>query len=484
MTCELQISDAETLQSTLEEMMNTALSSSSNLTAEAQGVYIDSLTTTIEDFYSSNYGMSNTTSSTTSSGCTSCSGNGVCQYNALYLVDTCQCNTGWTGDSCAISSADDALLQALKTAIFEQIAAANLSLTFSSNWSQPYLDALLTLINPSACSLTDAQSSINIVANIINNDYNLKTVNDTFDPQKMTVTTQIIDSCLTCVYETDCLLENDISQQVYNTSVQLLTELAVLQLWQKLPDSGIYTLDSTNLEVLSDRVSASKLNGLVIAPPDAAKIVFQQKSTSASSSSAVDIEMTIWKTNIMICPSVQKEENTPPPVTISINNQDSLTSSPVTDELSASISYPITSSSSSQTYSDCSSGCSASITTDPDGTKYFQCNCQQLSALSSSNQLKGFFAASNLYKLAMAGALSTFDYLHAWPFWMLWALFVWVFLTIFAIKARIVKPFRYGAKINIRAENARMPRLERDRMKFFKSFWYGIKVRVTIIKSI
>ena len=448
-------------------MMNDALSS--NLTTEAKGDYLNTLSTTIENFYSDNYGMSSTsTAFSSSTSCSTCSGNGEPQYDSDYLTEKCQCSDGWTGDCCSISNTDAASLQNLKTQIINQIAQTPLSLAVASNWTQPYLDTLLSLINPSYCSLSDVQSSMKIVANIINTDYTLKTTSDTFDKNKMEVAAQIIDSCLICVYKTDCLLSSISSQEVYNSSIDLLTKLSVLQLWQNVPDSGIYTLDSPNVLVLSERVSLSNLNGHTIEPPGYPRIVFQQKTAAASSSDVVDIQLIIWKTNLLACPNIQKENNSPPPVFVSLNEPDTLIPASMQNQLSAQISFPITS---GQIYSNCSTGCKALVS-----GGYLNCDCQSLSILSAATQMKGFFEQSNLYKLVMASALAAFDYLHAWPFWILWGLFAWILLTFVCLKARIVKPLRYSIKFDSSGA-PRMSTWSYLKMGFFRALWYGLKVK-------
>ena len=444
-------------------MLNDAISS--NLTTEGKGDYLNTLSTTIENFYSDNYGMNNGTSS--SADCSTCSGNGESQYDSVYLTKKCQCSDGWTGDCCSISNTDAASIQNLKTQIINQIAQTPLSLTVASNWTQPYLDTLLSLINPSYCSLSDVQSSMKIVANIINTDYTSKTTSDTFDKSKMEVAVQIIDSSLICVYKTDCLLASISSQEVYNSCIDLLTKLSVLQLWQKAPDSGTYTLDSTNVLILSERVSISNLNGHTIEPPGYPKVVFQQQ-TAASSSGATDIQLIIWKTNLLACPNIQKENNSPPPVSVSLSEPDTTTPSSAQSQLSAQISFPITS---GQTYANCATGCTATV-----AGGYLNCDCQSLSSLSSTTQMKGFFEQSNIYKLALASALATFDYLHSWPFWILWGLFAWIVLTIICLKARIVKPLRYNVRFDKSSGRAIMPKFSELKMGFFRAFCNGLKV--------
>ena len=212
------------------------------MSLESKGGLLSNLSSTIANFHSTNYGSDDDTSS----GCSTCSGNGVCEYNPLYLKSMCECDAGWIGDSCSISQAESASLQALTSSIIKEISQVPLSLTMSSTWSQSYLETLLALTNPSYSTLNDVQASLNLISGIITSDYNGKTTNDVFDPIKMTIATQIIDSCMSYVYKTDCYLQQTSSQEIFNTSMKRLSELGVLQLWQKSADSDPCLLDSTN----------------------------------------------------------------------------------------------------------------------------------------------------------------------------------------------------------------------------------------------
>ena len=226
----------------------------------------------------------------------------------------------------------------------------------------------------------------------------------------MTIATQIIDSCMSYIYKTDCYLQKDSSQEIFNTSMKRLNELSVLQLWQKPPGPEAYILESTNLEIYSRRVNANQLNGLETIPPNGPIIVMQSRSNS-SSGDTVDIGIIFWKSNLLVCPKTQKEDNAPPVVMMAVNNPDTLQPASQADQLSAKISYPITSNS-AQSYSNCPTGCNPTIQV-RNGAKYFQCECAQISSLSSSSQTLGFFERSNVYKLALASALLTYDYYHS-----------------------------------------------------------------------
>ena len=443
----------------------------SNASLESQGTFLESLSTTITNFNTENYGSTASSSSSSSSSCTTCNGNGVCQYNPLYLKDTCQCDPGWIGDTCSVSQSDSLVLQNLTQRILNEISAVPLRLTMNATWSEPYLNALLELTNPSLCAITDLQRSLDIVSKIITNDYNVKTTVDVFDPVKMTVTAKIINSCMSCIYKTDCFMQSVSSKQLYNTSIEALTKLATLQLWQKLPNSGNYTIDTDDFQLYSLRVTPDKLNGITIAPPNAPIIVLQQASQS-SGTTPVDIQLVFWKKNLMSCPQTQKEENTPPVVSMTLNEQDKTTPSSLSSQLSAQISYPL--SSSGQRYSNCSAGCTSAIVEGSGGTKYFQCTCKDLSSLSSKSQAQGIFAKSDLYKLLLADALVNFDYLGSWAFWMLWGLHAWLILTLFLIKAMIVRPLKFSAYASQTAIKSLRQSLQD--IEWFKSIFYGIKV--------
>ena len=126
---------------------------------------------------------------------------------------------------------------------------------------------------------------------------------------------------------------------------------------------------------------------------------------------------------------------------MSINTKDSTTTSSAVSKLTAQISYP---SAGGKSYSNCSTGCTGSMTTGSDVAQYYECKCSDLSALSSKTQTKSVFAKSDLYKIALASALVNFNYLGSWAFWMLWVAASWLFLTLFLIKATIIRPMKYA----------------------------------------
>lgn len=470
-TCEPQINDASAFATFYTPILDSTFSASSTLSTEAKANVLNAFSVALQGFYSDNYGLNNDSSSST---CTTCSGNGVCQDSPLYLKKLCTCDSGWTGDNCAISSVDATTLEELKILAISKIVFSSMQLTTTAVYSGSYLEALSTLTDASYCSDNAAQAGLQSISSLINYDYSYKATTDIFDHAKLLLATQIIDSCMFCIYKSDCLLQDSISQSIYSNGVELMSKLAVLQLWQKAADSGIFTLDSTHLQILSARVSVSKLDGFTVAPPNSPKIVFQNPGTSNYSSEAVDILMTMWKTNLMICPGVSS--NTPPPVTVAVNTPNTLTSAPIASQLSAKVSFPITSSTPS--YTTCSPGCTSTV-----AGGFLECSCAQVASLSNSNQMKSFFAQSNVYKLAMASSLTTFDYLGAWSFWILCVLGAWTILTIFMIKARICKPLRFTTNNKSGDKKGSKDVIKRttlhqklNEMSFFKALFKGILV--------
>ena len=164
---------------------------------------------------------------------------------------------------------------------------------------------------------------------------------------------------------------------------------------------------------------------------------------------------------------------------MTITEQDKTTPSSIGSQLSAQISYPI--SSSGQGYSNCSAGCTSAIVEASGGTKYFQCNCKDLSSLSSQSQTLGIFAKSDLYKLLLADALVNFDYLGSWAFWMLWGLHAWLILTLFLIKAMIIRPLKFNAYVYQTGKQEESISMSIQKTGWFKSIFYGIKVNSLVL---
>ena len=469
-TCMITTVDASTLNLTLHPQIASALSASPPLSLSDAGIFLEGVTDTVVQFKTTNYG-------TSTASCPECSGNGGCQYSDLYLENQCVCTSGWTGSSCTIPESDIPYLQSLDTKILNEIASKvsqGISLKTSSP-SQPYLDSLLKIVSTPPLVSTQVQQVMSIISNIVNNDFNNKTTSDDFDTVKMTTAAQIIDYCLQYAYNTDCLFQQSTSQSLTTSATNALTLLTSLQLWNKAVNSGNYTIDCTDFQLFAMRVYPSDLDGLTISPPNQPSIILKGSSASSSGTTPVDIQILFWKKNLMTCPSVQKEDNSPPPVALSVSVPDTVNQASFAASISADILYPATS---GQQYTSCTPGCNLT-TIQSNGQNYFQCKCGSISSLSSSEQTLNIFKRSNLFKLARAAALASFNYLQSWAFWMLWGISVWIILTIVCIKMKIIKPLTYreqragtGAKTNL-PQNLQSVRLQAG---WFKTILYGLKV--------
>ena len=468
-TCMITKVDASTLNSTLQPQITSALTASPPLSLSDAGVFLEGVTDTVTQFETTNYG-------TSTASCPECSGNGGCQYSDLYLEDQCVCTSGWTGNSCTIPESDIPYLQSLDTRILKEIVlkvSQGISLKTSSP-SQPYLDSLLKIASTPPIVLEHIQQVMTIISNIINNDFNNKSTSDEFSTVKMTTAAQIIDYCFQYIYSTDCLFEKATSQSFTTTATTALTLLTSLQLWNKAVGSGNFTIDCVNFQLFAMRVYPSDLDGLEISPPNQPSIILKGGSAASGGSSPVDIQILFWKKNLLTCPSIQQQDSSPPPVTMAVSIPDTVNQAPAASSISADILYPATS---GQQYTSCTSGCTMSTIQGSNGQTYYQCKCASISSLSSSEQTSNIFKRSNLFKLARATALASFNYLQSWAFWMLWGISVWIILTIFCIKMKIIKPLTYRATA---ASKGRVPRnLQSFKLQagLIKTILYGLKVK-------
>ena len=474
---------SQTLQALIDQMLSSPPSSSSNATTlQDAGSFLNNIANTVSNFQNSNFEVGDP-SQQQQQCLASCNDNGICQYQEEYLQYQCQCSSGWTGPSCATSTSDQSAIEAISLKIINTMSSVPLSLTMGSTWSQSYLESLLVLSNSSFSTISVTKQALSIIKNVVDSDFTSKTSSDVFDPVKMTIAAQVLDNCLQYVFKTDCYIQTQDSQAIFNDVLQILEKLGVLNLWQKPADSGNYSLHTTDFELYSERVSPQKLSSHTIAQPNQARIVLQSgSSTSTSSTTPVDIQILFWKNNLMACPLTQKENNQPPLVSMAINEKDTTTQSAYSSAVSAQIAYPAQP---NQKYTNCSSSsCTMSAIIDSSGATFYQCNCPNLNSMSATAQ-KQQQLFSNFAKLANAAALLSFDFLSSWVFWIIWAQVVWFFLTAFAIRARIIRPFTFSTrrkttKGSFKEENQHtLPTNLRNfklNMGICKSLFYGLKV--------
>ena len=479
MSCQISTSgDASSLADSVQSLLDTL--SSNNLSQSEAGSFLNNLVGILNTFAQANYNSSSASSSAETSDCTTCSGNGICEEDTLYLKKICKCDSGWMGSNCDIPQSDQQALQDLTTQIINQIAKVPLRLTMAATWSESYLQALLSITSSSFTSLSDVEGALQIVYNIVSNDFTSKSSADVFDPVKMTIAAQIVDECLRYIFAQDCFLQQSASVKHYDNSMQILTWLGSLQLWGKAADSGKYTLQTTDFELYSERVSPGRLPGFVIAPPNQPRIVL--KGASSSSTTPVDIQVVFWINNLMQCPQQATEANAPPPLAISLNEPDSTSSWSEAGTVSAQVSYPVTSSQ-QKPFTNCSSSSCTPETVTIDGQTFFECKCPSIAEMSSSNAFQDLFKKSNLFKIARFAALAGYDYLHSWAFWILWGLTAWFLLTAACIKFRVLKPTKFRRDFGDKRKQNDKHRRRRtkmgensSKMNFFKALYYGLKV--------
>lgn len=465
--------DTATLNEQLTAQLSNIASSASSASIQDIGSSLQSVGASISSYQASNY-------PSVDSPCPQCSSNGHCEENPLYLTQQCVCDAGWVGDSCSMSSADAQNLEDITTKLLNQIStySSSLRLTVDSP-SLSYLQTILSMLQNPLVTTNIINKSLSIIQSIVKNDFTIKKESDKFDPVKMTLAAQIVDKCMKYVYSKDCYLQEASSKTIFSDSTTTLNQLGSLQLWQKPVDSGSYTLDADNFILYSNRVSASKLSSTVIEIQDQPKIVLGG-SSSSSNNAPVDLQVVFWKTNLYSCPQTQQTNSTTPPLSIAINEKDTTEQSSAATSVSAQISYPITSSNSGGASNmQCATGCNGTIVTSSSGSKFFQCDCKSVGSMSPQNQLLSVFTSSNAYKLLLASALATYDYLSSWVFWLLLALASWYIITIFCIRAKIVSALRFLPNKEGAQAKQRLPQ-GLSRMRLTLSFWkavgYGLMV--------
>lgn len=416
-----------------------------------------------------------------SSPCPKCSSNGHCELSELYQKEVCVCDPGWIGDSCSISESDAKNLEDITLKVLDQVQAAftkskTMWLTTTAQ-TQAYLQTILDMTTVSYRTTTIISRALKLISDIVQSDYSLKSTSDVFDTTKMTIAAQTVDKCMSFVFSHDCYLQDESSKYIYSEATKVLDNLGVLMLWQKPADSKDHFLNTDDFDLYASRVNAADLATKVISMKNQPQVSLGG-SGATTATGEQDLHIIFWKTNLFVCPQIQKQNKTATPVSIAVTVKDSTTPSPAASSISAQISYPITDDSQAANLN-CATGCQSSIQTGASGQKFLKCECQSIADLSSNNQLAGVFENSNLYKLISIAALATYDYLASWVFWLLMALASWYILTVVAIRFRIIRPLQFKNRYSAEHNKRRLP-ISLSRMKlstgFCRSIFYGLKV--------
>ena len=193
-----------------------------NVSVEQKGYFFKGISESIKEFEEKNEAFA-------VSGCPKCSGNGVCtKEDPLYLMPKCECHEGWVGLMCNLDEEENGELEQINLELLDAISKAQLRLTTGGS-NMEYLNAVLTLVSSPMNTDRETASALSIISNVIHEDYMRKDSDDTFDRAKMTVAAQVIDICLQYIYNTDCMIEADLSRQLYNQSLEARSPSAMAE---------------------------------------------------------------------------------------------------------------------------------------------------------------------------------------------------------------------------------------------------------------
>ena len=378
-------------------------------------------------------------SNVASTGCPECSGHGSCSFDQYYEAQKCNCNKGYSTTNCSLDT--NSLSQLNSTAMellsFIKSQLYGMRLTVNATGTQSYLNGILSVVsNPYLMTNDMATSAIEIVNELVKYDMENKSPTDVFDPAKLQTALQVVDACLTFINKNDCLFSLKSSQKTFNSSLDIINNLGVLQVYGKEAGDDQYVLNSTNLYLGSKRVTST--SNLTIVFGENPPTIAQFSNPGLPAGVSVDLQLQYWKTDLSKCPKYQ-DSSLPPSITISVNEVDTLKNSSYSTGFSVKLWYP---GRSPQNYDACLTGCTP-VSDTWNGTTYFICDCASLSVLGAANAFLNVFANSNLAKLMDASALLNYDYISSWAFWLLMFETLWFLVSHLVIHFDIITTLKY-----------------------------------------
>ena len=362
------------------------------------------------------------TTSTTSN-CPSCSGNGHCEYFKEYVEDRCICKSGYMGPSCSHAQTNVLKVLDKKMALLnliEEMMNTNKTRDVNFTMISSYIADLLK--NPVASDSSLIGKCLQLTQHMIT----LNHTENNFEQLPSQVLNNLLDvstNSLETLHQTDCLLEDSNTKELYNRSLDLVQQIGSVNLarMRESPDET-NILENDHISLFSDTMTLSQLNveqTKVTRQDDLPAFLLEYDATFTSDAAnieeEVDVQAILWKKNTFYCPNDSKATSVSV-FNVEIYEEGTDIPHPVVDHTRLKAFYPLNSGKGCQTA--CSRVMDASL-------EMIECHCPKLSEISLKRQLLSVFENSNLRKLANLSAIKDFEASQSAVFWVLVAIFMW-----------------------------------------------------------
>lgn len=357
--------------------------------------------------------------------CTTCSDNGVCQYQQEYLENRCLCNQGWTGAQCSLSTQ-----QSREVSEYQYHVLQSLLQVVQNSSSLTDMDV------SSVSAILESVSASNMVSNETLTQLQLKIAEVTLQKIKDSGNYSLLTSAaaqnladfasniLLMVFQNDCLLTKDSTKQTYNDTLQLMQDISFITA-QNLPEANSTSNSSTAListDLFKLLIMRGTLGQLYQSTPvsfsdDTPAFQLTGDLNASTQNEKIDLYSTVWNQSIIECPNATQPSQANQ-ITFQINKQGSNETFATSQTTQLRIYYPM----GSKNYTTCMKGCQPTVVPSETTTvelSYFVCLCKNLSQLSPQEQILSVFKDSNLYKIFGFDALRTFQPWKSVTFWVL-----------------------------------------------------------------
>lgn len=371
-----------------------------------------------------------------SSPCPSCSGNGQCLYDKIYAQNTCECTADWVLPTCSLTRSDALMIERIRINIIETIKNVTLKFTDDKS-SEVYLQALIILSKNDYRGDNQVLQTLSKIVDIIEDDYSSTSAIVDFDRTKLQLALTLTGSLIEQAHSKDCFFQLKTWRGFYTDALNAVLKIGALQLRTKPTGGPNYAIQSSNLELVSKRVTLNPKNPT---PRVSIRRVDGTTTVTLSNSSEVpeytfDVHAIFWNSDLFSCPIMRKRSNNLGPVTLNVVTEDSIIESPSENFFSATVSY-----SSSDSAGACGIQCTGESNIQ---TGLWTCTCPKAIRINLYRKLSHAFDASAQW-IAEANAVPDIvSRLSSWAFWMLIALALWFGASQGMILLRIHSPNRF-----------------------------------------
>ena len=346
--------------------------------------------------------------------CPTCSGRGACSDESTPF--TCVCTNGYAPPYCALSDNEVKQIEDIKLKILDKLAETYGAL--GNVTKDQVLETLKALSgNPDA----NTNKTLKAIEQL------LRTVIGLNDPKTILTESQteslasILDNMLKYASITDCKLQTEFSKLLMNSSIDYLNLISASTLQNKITNENASLIITNNFDVSVGKYTECSLTSGNISASDSAPSISLDSKSSSPPNCTKELSLAYYaiNSNLFDCESANVSKSF-----VSLEIKDPETGESVLEDFKAEIEV--------LPGMTCPPNCAKSESSS-------SCQCEDLSVLDVSSQMKNLFANSNLNKLSNVNALKDWQFWKSVAFWSVLSMVVWYLVTILITSTCLAK---------------------------------------------